>query len=289
MAKPARNHAGRTSQTGAGLGKLQLLGEPTTDTGQSMSAAEPTPPAPRPASTVILVRNSSRGTEVLLLRRPDRGFAAGAWVFPGGAVDDDDYRLNPGSAEETATWATAMHLSDRAAAWAYVVAGVRETWEETGVPLWSSDARPEVLDRARKRCYEAGEPFSTIVSTLRLEPGRMSYLSRWITPETEPRRYDTRFFVARVEERCRIAPAEGEVEEAIWISPREALERSAAGKLHLMLPTRHSLDALVPFATAELMLVGLRRDVAPAYLPRMRTTPKGVIIDVHPLDRADGP
>ena len=75
-----------------------------------------TDPAIPVAATVVIVRDGSAGPEVLMIERPDRGSFAGAWVFPGGKLDPAD----AGDEDETEE-----QVARRA--------GVRETWEETGL------------------------------------------------------------------------------------------------------------------------------------------------------------
>jgi 8-oxo-dGTP pyrophosphatase MutT (NUDIX family) len=76
-----------------------------------------------PAATVVLIRDTDRGLEVLMLRRSkELKFAGGAWVFPGGRIDAEDYGDNPGDTSQAA-----------------YVAAVRETKEEAGLTLSASD------------------------------------------------------------------------------------------------------------------------------------------------------
>jgi len=84
------------------------------------------------AATVVLLRDAPDGLQVLLLERPrHRGSFAGAWVFPGGRVDPEDYGLPAGSAEPAA--------NDDGELAAALRAGVRETGEETGLHLQEPD------------------------------------------------------------------------------------------------------------------------------------------------------
>jgi 8-oxo-dGTP pyrophosphatase MutT (NUDIX family) len=105
------------------------------------------------AATVIIVRDGAGGPEVLLLERPDRGSFAGAWVFPGGKLDDAD-RWAAGESEED--------IARRA--------GVRETLEETGLVLdpgalvtmscW--DPPPGMALRIRTWFFAAADPGGTL-------------------------------------------------------------------------------------------------------------------------------
>src|SRR5215475_13849890 len=95
-----------------------------------------TPVEPRPASTVILLRDTAAGPEVYLLRRQrTMAFAAGMTVFPGGRVDPADSAIaDSWSGPPPAAFADRLGCSAELAA-AYVAAAVRETFEESGVLL----------------------------------------------------------------------------------------------------------------------------------------------------------
>lgn len=150
----------------------------------------------RMAATVILVRDGEDGSEVCLLRRHRRsGFAADAWVFPGGVVDDADRRL------ERRLWdgIEPHRLTQRFGLSADLVLGlhvaaVRETWEEAGVLLARGRAGhpdgapgPAARTDLRRWLHDRG---------LVLDLGALEYWSRWVTPRAEPRRYDACFFLA---------------------------------------------------------------------------------------------
>jgi 8-oxo-dGTP pyrophosphatase MutT (NUDIX family) len=67
------------------IGVTGSIGEP----GQELNLGEATPP--RQAATVIVLRGGEDTLEVLLVKRTEKArFMGGVWVFPGGAVDDDD-------------------------------------------------------------------------------------------------------------------------------------------------------------------------------------------------------
>jgi 8-oxo-dGTP pyrophosphatase MutT (NUDIX family) len=244
------------------------------------------PVAPRPASTVVLLREAKAGPQVLLLQRPPTGFAADAWVFPGGTVDPDDYRLLPPTPEDPARWAARLDLVDSTEAWGFVVAALRETWEETGLLLGKTVATESEVHSARRRVLSGIETFAAAAASVHYSPASNSliYLSRWITPHSSPRRYDTRFFLARVNARSQIKLEGGELLEARWVQPETALAEAADGKYHLMTPTVYTLRRLIGFDSADSIFRGIATEPPRSYLPHMRTGPQGVIIDVHPLD-----
>jgi 8-oxo-dGTP pyrophosphatase MutT (NUDIX family) len=177
------------------------------------------PAAARDAATVVTVRDQSAGgpPELLLLRRHGRsGFAAAAWVFPGGVVDPADRSLDPSCWDGLDLEAAARVVGrEPELTLGLFVAAVRETFEEAGLLLARrADGRPvdlrdpgvaamrEALAARPPRRGAGAEPaapdFNSWVasSTLVLDLGALMPLSRWITPAQEPRRYDTIFFLA---------------------------------------------------------------------------------------------
>lgn len=213
--------------------------------------------APRDAATVMLVRpqpSGGPGFEVYMLRRKaSMAFAPGAFVFPGGSVDARD-------AEQQAGWAGPvpgdwgrMLGAPPDLARALVCAAVRETFEETGVLLagptadsavadttgggWESD-RKALLDRSLSLAGMLRERGLVLRSDL-LRPW-----SRWITPEAEERRYDTRFFVAALPDRQRTRDVGGEADDVAWVRPAEAIAMGRRKEIMLMPPTAVTLAEL---------------------------------------------
>ncbi len=243
------------------------------------------PVAPRAASTVVLARDASSGVEVLLLRRPPTGFAANAWVFPGGTVDGEDYRLEPATSEQPEAWANRLGLADPSLAWSFIVAAIRETWEETGVLLGAGRVESDALGAVRGRVLAGEDSFATcaIRAGFRPDGGPLHYLARWITPPSLPRRYDTRFFLAAVDPGTAVTLHGQELREAMWIRPEAALASRSDGKLHLMTPTAHTLERLAGSESVAQLLD--RSDSLPPtiYPPTMRVDPEGIIIGSDPL------
>jgi len=248
----------------------------------------------RDAATVILLRDvAGRGLEVFMLRRNlNSDFVGGAYVFPGGGVDTADRAedLEPFCGGLTDAEASRVLGIDRGGL-AFWVAAVRECFEEAGV-LLARDRGGEVVsfaDPARAARF-AGHRAAMNAGTLRLvdlcriedlalDVGAMHYFAHWITPHGAPRRYDTRFFIAA-------APAEQvplhdnrEVIANLWITPREALERNAAGRYELIMPTFKNLEALTRFESgSEVLDVARSMSEIPAILPRIGRGPEGVRI-----------
>jgi 8-oxo-dGTP pyrophosphatase MutT (NUDIX family) len=211
--------------------------------------------APRDAATVVLLRAAPAGTEVYLLRRlGSMAFAPGAFVFPGGKVDELDSEDGHGwTGPPPEQLAPALGGSPATAA-ALVRAAVRETFEECGVLLASPAADPSGpavstgADWADDREALAAGSVSLAELLVRrdlvLRGDLLRPWSRWITPEAEERRYDTRFFVALMPAGQQAAGGTGESDRATWLRPAAAAEAAAAGELTMLPPTRITLGEL---------------------------------------------
>lgn len=257
---------------------------------EKVAAGAFTPAPTRPSATVLLVRDSADGPEVLLLRRHGRsGFAAGAWVFPGGVVDRGDADLALVERVDGPTpmqWADRLRLSDPAEAVSFVTAAVREAFEETGILLArvADDATNprggEGLDIARRALLAEVADLRQIVinHSLRIQGGDLLYIAHWITPEPEPRRYDTRFFLARVGADAVCTPHEAEMTESVWLTARGALHHFETGSLKMLPPTVHTLRRLAGFASVDEIFAALADAPVPTIMPVMRVQGDGVAI-----------
>jgi glyoxylase-like metal-dependent hydrolase (beta-lactamase superfamily II)/8-oxo-dGTP pyrophosphatase MutT (NUDIX family) len=222
-----------------------------------------TPPlaAPRRAATLILVRDGVAGMEVLLLRRVERSGdrSSGAFVFPGGTLDAADNRWHAQCTGLDDAQAS-RRLDVASGGLDYYVAAIRECFEEAGV-LLACDPAGElaVLDahdaaaidalRAQLRRGESDLGGLCQQLGLRLAADRLAYHSHWLTPPGLPKRFDTRFFVARMPPRQTAALHSEETLEHCWLRPSQALERAA--ELRLPNPTRRTLQAIAGFASAD--------------------------------------
>ncbi|MXW65623.1 MAG: NUDIX domain-containing protein [Gemmatimonadales bacterium] len=204
---------------------------------------------PRPAATVVVATQARTGLDFLLLQRPaDARFGAGAWAFPGGAIDADDAR---------ATWADRLPGVGESAA---CVAALRELFEETGiVPASRGRVGSDALAGARRALLAESIPFSQVAERLELDfsSARMAYFARWITPRGAALRFDTRFFLLSLEERPRRVRLTPEHEAAIWTTPAAALRRFSAGRLPMMFPTARTIERLAGFRSVEEAMAAL--------------------------------
>jgi hypothetical protein len=145
---------------------------------------------------------------------------------------------------------------------------------------------PSVADRfeAYRRAVHAGERRLVEVcgdEGLRLVTGDIQYVSHWITPAGEPRRFDTRFFVARAPEAQSPLHDDGETIESLWIRPADALARQAAGDLFMIPPTIANLRFLEPQgSTEEILAAAADISVVHAIQPRLRVDPDGRVVGI---------
>lgn len=200
------------------------------------------------ASTVVLARGVGAAREVLLLRRPPgSAFAADAWVFPGGRVDAADHRLDLerySTGPSAVEWGRRLETETGRAA-ALVVAGVRETWEETGILLAEGSVPPDLEDE-RRGLLMGEQGLGAVLDRhyLRLATHRMTYIGRRVTPIGFARRFDTCFFLAEVQPSARCTLVGAELEEARWCLPRAALQAAARGAISMLPPTIDTLRRL---------------------------------------------
>jgi 8-oxo-dGTP pyrophosphatase MutT (NUDIX family) len=244
---------------------------------------------PRPAATVLTLRDAPNGYEILMLRRNVRSeFMAGIFVFPGGAVDTEDadaavFGLN----DDVASTRLGLERGGLAS----YVASLRELFEEAGLLIVCDDegrvrrfTTPEELTRlaSYRRALNAGE--ITLAEVLRREDVRLdlrgiAYLAHWITPVGPPRRYDTRFFVALAPEG---QPATHDANETVadrWMRPVDALAAQKLGEFDMVPPTIKNLEAIAHFSTSREVL-DYARGLGPitAIEPRLVERDGGVVI-----------
>lgn len=216
----------------------------------------------RPAATVMLVRERPR-LEVLMLRRNTRSvFVSGMWVFPGGAVDDEDddpwlHERLRGVDLDAVRSSLGRHDAP-----AYWVATLRETFEEAGVlAAVDADGAPVAVDRLEdgemRRWRDAlNDGTATMrelleATDLLLDASRFAYVARFITPLGPPRRYDTRFFLARTPDGQVASVDDDEAVGHAWIEPGDALARHASGEMAMMTPTLACLRRLAAYRSVD--------------------------------------
>ncbi|MFC9533219.1 NUDIX hydrolase [Streptomyces sp. NPDC056975] len=241
---------------------------------RALAAGELAAAVPRRAATVMLLRDAVAGPEVhMLRRRVSMAFAGGAYAYPGGGVDPrDDESVVRWGGPSRAAWAARLGVDEKSAQ-AIVCAAVRETYEEAGVLLAGPDAASVVGDTTgesweadREALVRRELSFGEFLGRrgLVLRSDLLGAWARWITPEFEPRRYDTWFFVAALPEGQRTRNASTEADRTVWIRPDQAAEGYDKGELMMMPPTIATLRALAGFDSAEGALAGAAaQDLSP--------------------------
>lgn len=227
----------------------------------------------RDAATVVVVRDGAKGTEAYLLRRqPSMAFAAGMYVFPGGGVDDADRDadiawVGPPARE----WAARFGCSEDIAR-GLVCAAVRETFEESGVLLAGPDEHSVVADTSAPSFQEARLALEAHDLTfgayladagLVLRTDLLGAWAHWITPSFEPRRYDTRFFVAVLPEGQAVGELAREADRADWASLSDVLAAVDAGKSAMLPPTYVTCREVAGLAASEVLAAAAARSIRP--------------------------
>lgn len=202
---------------------------------------------PRPAATLILLRDGAQGVEVLMMQRAkESAFLGGAYVFPGGSLDQTD----EGGGDPLMK---------------YRFAAVRECFEEAGI-LLVHDRKGQISSRKAEALSAHRE--TSFVELLKREQlhvpyAELAHYGHWITAPGAARRFDTHFFLAVSPEGQEGSHDENEAVHQVWIRPADALERGAKGEIELVFATRTTLGDLKQFATAREAFNAVRARPAP--------------------------
>jgi len=237
---------------------------------------------PRHAATVVLLRDADLGggLEVYVLRRLESmSFAGGMYVFPGGSVDPRDADAETEwSGPAAGDWAARLN-ADVPLARALVCAAVRETFEEAGVLLAGPDSGRTVQVDADVEHWGAEQAAlldrsAAMADVLRrnslvLRSDLLRPWAHWVTPETEPKRFDTRFFVAAVPRGQRPVHFTGESDASEWVRPADAVRRHASGVMGMMPPTVFTLAELAELPSVEAVLEAATYRQIRRVLPRV--------------------
>lgn len=225
---------------------------------------DPTAVPVKPAATVMLIRDrEDRGIEVFMMRRTTKAaFAGGMYVFPGGAVDAEDS--------------------------SYEIAAIRECFEEAGVLLARNGGGsflrfddPNLAERFTRYRHDVHEGRRSMTSVLRdedLTPStdELHWVSHWVTPFGEIRRFDTRFFVTATPEEQEPLHDDKELVDSLWVAPSSALSRSQQGELLMLPPTTVNLQFLANHDSVSSVLRSAGSMGQPAkVLPKVRLTEDG--------------
>lgn len=263
------------------------MSETAATTTTATAAAPVRSKALRAAASVLVLRDGPAGMEVLMMRRPQRDDdrSAGAFVFPGGTLDEQDAALHP-LCDGLDDAAASARLNVDQNGLDYYLCAAREAFEEAGL-LFARDANGQNVDldtldadtygSLREAAGYSGAGIAHVCERLgvRLAVDQLAYGSHWLTPPGLPKRFDTRFFFA-------LAPAgqtarhDGvEAVEHRWMRPVDALD--PANQISLVNVTRRMLQSISHFQTAQACFDHARqlRNIV-QIMPRLATGPKGV-------------
>lgn len=238
---------------------------------------------PKDAATVMLVRDGGAGVEVFLQRRvAGMPFAGGMTVFPGGGVDGRDGTDVGWAGPPPSWWARRFGVSEELAR-ALVCAAVRETFEESGVLLAGPDAHSTVRDASRHHEARAALVARELSmagfladSRLVLRADLLRPWANWVTPEGEPRRYDTRFFLAALPSGQQADAVTSEALDAAWQAPAGALDDWRAGRRWLLPPTWFTLAELAEHDSVSSLLAASEERRIEKIMPRVVRDPDGL-------------
>jgi 8-oxo-dGTP pyrophosphatase MutT (NUDIX family) len=232
--------------------------------------SQPSPAAPVPAATIMMLRDGDDGLEVfMVVRHHQIDFASGALVFPGGKADPQDF--DPALAPYLDGAATAEDMRG------VQVSAIREAFEECGILLARSEGEPALisgerlaeLERYRTSLHRGEVTVTEFVrrERLRLACDQLVHFAHWVTPDMMPKRFDTHFFLA-------VAPADHlavhdghESVDSVWIRPAEVLAQAERGERTVIFPTLRNVEKLAAFATVDDALAGTRQARVVRVLP----------------------
>ncbi|WP_296444687.1 NUDIX hydrolase [Rhodoferax sp. UBA5149] len=230
---------------------------------------------PRPAATVVMLRDADEGLEVFLLKRHGLSdVLGGAYVFPGGKVDPSDAQLDMKAHMDQPLQAlhAALNEPDIAplTAASLYVAALREAFEESGI-LFAQGASAEHAAQATA-LLRTGHAFDAVLSHmgLRLQTSSVLPWSRWITPRMPSltnKRFDTRFFVSAVPSNQIARHDNHETTASVWLQPRTALAQYWQGQIELAPPQIMSLAHLARHASVQSVLQAARSRLPPTIEP----------------------
>jgi 8-oxo-dGTP pyrophosphatase MutT (NUDIX family) len=261
----------------------------------TLNETEKKPPEPRPASTVVLLREHEGSFQVYLLKRsPRSAFFPGNYVFPGGGVSTLD--------RETMLWRRHLDLPVEEAVRrlggdpgedgiiAYGVSAIRETFEEAGVLLCRRrEGAGDTFEESCRLRTSEGLPEGWLRKGVEGDGWTLAFSvlarwSHWITPEAMPKRFDTRFFLAFMPSGQSCAPDQRETTHGVWLTPEEALKSNLRGETPLSPPTLVTLSELFPCKNLPELNAALKtRTSGRPLLPIFRPFSRGGII-IEPWD-----
>lgn len=249
----------------------------------SISHSPDSAPAPRPAASVMLLRDAASGPEVLLVKRAAKGPFPSLYVFPGGTLNEDEKALPlamAGRCKGLDDNAASRRLGLTQGGLGYWLACIRECFEETGVLLATEEdgttvgADSEQRERLKEYRQQLNSGDGGVMvrmcrdESLFLQMAQIGYSSHWITPKIERKRFNTRFFVATMPADQTPVHDGRELVDSIWMRPEAALKASEAGEINMILPTISNLKSLIGFDGAQKAVASRSAQEIPTIMPK---------------------
>jgi len=232
------------------------------------------PAVPRLSATLVVVRDAPEGLQALLLKRAERGDQnSGAWVFPGGLLDEAD-RSAHGYFEASADALVSERLSLPSGGLDYYVAALRECFEEAGLLLAADmvihGTTGDTLRDWRGQLQNGKATFAQLCDAfgIRLASSQLHFISHWITPLEMPKRFDSRFFLSQAPNGQTVEHDGSEMVDHCWVSPANVLSETPA--VRVMGPARSIMQQLGAFQSAAAALAWARslKEIKPI-MPRL--------------------
>ncbi len=228
----------------------------------------------RPAATILLLRDGTDGIEVfMVVRHQAIDFASGALVFPGGRVEEADHDI----AARMPTKRGSGRSKDPTLP--FRIAAIRETFEECGVLLARPIGSDQLIDAAtlkrlddqhRAALNGGAIGFDMVLESEELVPAPdlLVHFAHWITPVTQPKRYDTHFFLAEAPPEHLAVHDGNEAVESVWITPQQALQDAEVGRFRLVFATAKNLEKLGRSGTVQEAMQAARDSTVVTVQPR---------------------
>ncbi len=238
---------------------------------------------PRPAATVVILRDGREGVEAfMVVRHHAIDFASGALVFPGGKVDADD--ADP-------IWADFAPSTRAGPDRSFVVAAARETFEEAGLMLarrrgaeglLGADEAHHLVERYRAPLVKGETTYRDLIRNedLQLATELMVPFAHWITPDVVPKRFDTHFFLIAAPVDQLGAHDGAESVEGLWIAPQQALREAEAGSRTLVFATLMNLRKLARYRSVADAVAATRSTSIITVMPRVENTADGRLMHI---------
>lgn len=209
----------------------------------------------RPSSTVVLARAGVNDPEIFMVRRHERSSFGSAHAFPGGVVDPEDSEVHA-FCEGLSSADANSRLGVQEGGLDYYSGAVRELFEESGVLLADLSSIDEDLGAVRDALNDGSLNWAEFVTRneLSLHCGELNYISHWVTPPHEPKRYSTRFFLSKLPEGQDAEHCGGELTESCWATATDVLAAERRGDVKLIFPTLKTLESLARHKSLDSLL-----------------------------------